>query len=151
MDLRYDGRVVVVTGAGNGLGKCHALEFAKRGAKVVVNDLGGAGDGSGLDGGVAAQVVKEIEAFGGRAVANTDSVEDGARIIEQAMDVYGKVDVLVNNAGILRDTAFHKMDDASWDLIFRVHLLGSGLIDQSQKMTVAARATAEKKAFGHRS
>ena len=125
MDLRYDGRVVVVTGAGNGLGKSHALEFAKRGAQVVVNDLGGTGDGSGLDGSVAAQVVKEIEAFGGTAVANTDSVEDGARIIEQALDVYGKVDVLVNNAGILRDTAFHKMDDASWDIIYRVHLLGA--------------------------
>ena len=125
MDLRFDGRVVVVTGAGNGLGKSHALEFAKRGASVVVNDLGGAGDGSGTDGSVASQVVKEIEAIGGRAVANTDSVEDGARIIQQALDTFGRVDVLVNNAGILRDTAFHKMDDATWDAIYRVHLLGT--------------------------
>lgn len=125
MDLRFDGRVVVVTGAGNGLGKSHALEFAKRGAAVVVNDLGGAGDGSGKDGSVASQVVKEIEAMGGRAVANTDNVEDGARIIQQALDTFGRVDVLVNNAGILRDTAFHKMDDAAWDAIYRVHLLGT--------------------------
>lgn len=125
MDLRFDGRVVVVTGAGNGLGKSHALEFARRGASVVVNDLGGGGDGAGKDDSVAAQVVAEIEAMGGNAIANTDSVEDGARIIEQAMDSFGRVDVLVNNAGILRDTAFHKLDEATWDIIYRVHLLGT--------------------------
>lgn len=125
MDLRFDGRVVVVTGAGNGLGKSHALEFAKRGAAVVINDLGGAGDGSGIDSSVASQVVKEIEAMGGRAIANTDSVEDGTRIIQEALDTFGRIDVLVNNAGILRDTAFHKMDDATWDAIYRVHLLGT--------------------------
>ncbi|WP_439469166.1 SDR family oxidoreductase [Blastomonas fulva] len=125
MNLRYDGRVVVITGAGNGLGKSHALEFAKRGARVVVNDLGGAGDGSGEDGSVASQVVREIEALGGQAIGNTDSVEDGGRIIQQAMDTYGRVDVLINNAGILRDTAFHKLDEASWDIIYRVHLLGA--------------------------
>jgi NAD(P)-dependent dehydrogenase (short-subunit alcohol dehydrogenase family) len=125
MDLRFDGRVVVVTGAGNGLGKSHALEFARRGASVVVNDLGGGGDGAGQDDSVAAQVVAEIKAMGGNAIANTDSVEDGARIIEQAMDSFGRVDVLVNNAGILRDTAFHKLDEATWDIIYRVHLLGT--------------------------
>lgn len=125
MDLRFDGRVVVVTGAGNGLGKSHALEFARRGASVVVNDLGGGGDGAGKDDSVAAQVVAEIKAMGGNAIANTDSVEDGARIIEQAMDSFGRVDVLVNNAGILRDTAFHKLDEATWDIIYRVHLLGT--------------------------
>lgn len=125
MDLRFDGRVVVVTGAGNGLGKSHALEFARRGASLVVNDLGGGGDGAGKDDSVATQVVAEIKAMGGNAIANTDSVEDGARIIEQAMDSFGRVDVLVNNGGILRDTAFHKLDEATWDIIYRVHLLGT--------------------------
>ncbi|MDR3470555.1 MAG: SDR family oxidoreductase [Devosia sp.] len=125
MDLRFDDRVVIVTGAGQGLGRSHALEFARRGAKVVVNDLGGGSHGGGADGSVAQQVVNMIKAAGGEAVANTDSVEDGGRIVACAIDTFGRVDVVVNNAGILRDSSFAKMSDEDWDLIYRVHLLGS--------------------------
>lgn len=124
-DFRFDGRVVIVTGAGNGLGKTHALEFARRGARVLVNDLGGTGSGEGQSATVAEQVAAEIRGNGGEAVANTDSVADGARIVEAAMDEWGQVDVVVNNAGILRDSAFHKMNEDDWDLIFEVHLRGS--------------------------
>lgn len=125
MELRFDDRVVIITGAGNGLGKSHAMEFARRGARVVVNDLGGSTAGSGESGHVAQQVVDEIVAAGGAAVANTDSVEDGAKIVATAMDAFGRVDVVVNNAGILRDTTFAKMSDEDWDLIQRVHLQGA--------------------------
>jgi len=125
MSLRFDDRVVIVTGAGQGLGRSHAREFARRGAKVVVNDLGGASSGGGADGSVAQQVVDLIKAEGGDAVANTDSVENGAQLVVCAMDNYGRVDVVVNNAGILRDASFAKMSDEDWDLIYRVHLLGS--------------------------
>lgn len=125
MSLRFDDRVVIVTGAGNGLGKSHALEFARRGAKVVVNDLGGGIAGDGANKSVAQTVVDEIKALGGDAVANTDSVEHGERIVETAMDSYGRVDVVINNAGILRDASFAKMTDEAWDIIYRVHLLGS--------------------------
>ena len=125
MSLRFDDRVVIVTGAGQGLGRSHAVEFARRGAKVVVNDLGGAPSGGGADGSVAQQVVDQIKADGGEAVANTDSVENGDRLVACAMDTYGRVDVVVNNAGILRDASFAKMTDEDWDLIYRVHLLGS--------------------------
>lgn len=125
MILRFDDRVVIVTGAGNGLGKSHALEFARRGARVVVNDLGGGIAGDGASGSVAQAVVNEIKAAGGEAVANADSVEAGDRIVETAMDAYGRVDVVVNNAGILRDASFAKMTDADWDIIYRVHLFGS--------------------------
>ncbi len=124
-DLRFDGRVVIITGAGNGLGKAHALLFAARGAKVVVNDLGGKHDGTGKASGAADAVVKEIKDAGGEAVANYDSVEDGAKIVQTAMDSFGRIDVVVNNAGILRDTSFQKMSDQDWDLIYRVHVLGS--------------------------
>ena len=123
--LGFDGRVVIVTGAGNGLGKSHALEYARRGARVVVNDLGGATAGGGRDSAVAGAVVDEIKAAGGEAVANGDSVEDGGKIVQCAMDTYGQVDVLVNNAGILRDATFHKMTDEDWGLIHSVHLGGS--------------------------
>lgn len=123
--LRFDDRVIIVTGAGNGLGKSHALDFARRGAKVVINDLGGATAGGGRDASVAQGVVDEIKAAGGEAVANGDSVEDGAKIVQCAMDTYGKVDVLVNNAGILRDATFHKMTQDDWDLIQKVHLGGT--------------------------
>ena len=124
-NLRFDDRVVIVTGAGNGLGKSYALEFAKRGAKVVINDLGGETSGGGRDSAVAQAVVDEIKAAAGEAVANGDSVEDGAKIVQCAMDNFGRVDVLVNNAGILRDATFHKMTDEDWQLIQKVHLGGS--------------------------
>jgi (3R)-3-hydroxyacyl-CoA dehydrogenase / 3a,7a,12a-trihydroxy-5b-cholest-24-enoyl-CoA hydratase / enoyl-CoA hydratase 2 len=125
MSLRFDDRVVIVTGAGNGLGRSHALEFARRGAKVVVNDLGGSIDGDGSNASVAQGVVNEIKAAGGEAVANTDSVEAGDKIVQTALDTYGRIDVVVNNAGVLRDSSFAKMTDADWDTIYRVHLFGS--------------------------
>jgi 3-hydroxyacyl-CoA dehydrogenase/3a,7a,12a-trihydroxy-5b-cholest-24-enoyl-CoA hydratase len=125
MSLRFDDRVVIVTGAGNGLGRSHALEFARRGAKVVVNDLGGGIAGEGASKSVAQTVVDEIKTAGGEAVANTDSVEHGDKIVRTAMDTYGRIDVVVNNAGILRDASFAKMTDEAWDIIYRVHLYGS--------------------------
>lgn len=125
MSLRFDDRVVIVTGAGNGLGRSHALEFARRGAKVVVNDLGGTIGGDGSNASVAQAVVNEIKATGGDAVANTDSVELGDKIVQTALDTYGRVDVVVNNAGVLRDSSFAKMTEADWDTIYRVHLYGS--------------------------
>ena len=125
MSLRFDDRVVIVTGAGNGLGRSHAREFARRGAKVVVNDLGGGIAGEGASASVAQIAVDEIKAAGGEAVANTDSVENGDKIVQTALDTYGRVDVVVNNAGILRDASFAKMTDAEWDIIYRVHLLGA--------------------------
>src|SRR5580704_10742235 len=121
MALRFDDRVVIVTGAGQGLGRSHALEFGRRGAKVVVNDLGGAASGGGSDDTVAQQVVNEIKAGGGEAVADSSSVEEGQRIVECAMDTFGRVDVVINNAGILRDVSFAKMTEEDWDLIYRVH------------------------------
>jgi 3-hydroxyacyl-CoA dehydrogenase/3a,7a,12a-trihydroxy-5b-cholest-24-enoyl-CoA hydratase len=124
-EMRFDHRVVVVTGAGNGLGRAHALAFADRGARVVVNDLGGSGSGDGSGTNAADAVVSEIRARGGEATANYDSVADGEKIIGSALDVYGRIDVLVNNAGILRDAAFHKMTDEDWDLIYEVHVRGS--------------------------
>lgn len=131
MQFRFDDRVVIITGAGQGLGRSHALDFARRGAKVVVNDLGGAAAGGGSDGSVAQQVVNEIKAAGGEAAVNTDSVEEGGRIVETAMDHFGRVDVVVNNAGILRDASFAKMRQEDWDVIYRVHLLGSMRVTQA--------------------
>lgn len=125
MTLRFDNRVVIITGAGNGLGRSHALEYARRGARVVVNDLGGSTSGSGASGSVAQGVVDEIKAAGGEAVANTDSVEQGDKIVQTALDTWGRVDVVVNNAGILRDASFPKMTQEDWDSVYNVHLLGS--------------------------
>jgi (3R)-3-hydroxyacyl-CoA dehydrogenase / 3a,7a,12a-trihydroxy-5b-cholest-24-enoyl-CoA hydratase / enoyl-CoA hydratase 2 len=124
-ELRFDGRVVIVTGAGNGLGRSHALAFAQRGAKVVVNDLGGGRHGEGRSSLAADAVVAEIKAMGGEAVANAASVEDGDQIVQTALDAFGRIDVVINNAGILRDTSFPKMSEADWDLIYRVHVLGA--------------------------
>nr|WP_206019883.1 SDR family oxidoreductase [Pseudomaricurvus alkylphenolicus] len=122
---RFDDKVVVITGAGSGLGRSYALEFARRGAKVVVNDLGGDVTGGGKSSAAADAVVQKIKASGGEALASYDSVEDGDAIIQAALDHYGRVDVLVNNAGILRDSSFKNMSDKDWDLVYRVHLLGS--------------------------
>ncbi len=122
-----DGRVAVITGAGRGLGREHALLFAAEGASVVVNDLGGAADGSGADQAPAHQVAGEIRAAGGTAVANTDDVTDAAgadRMIKQAVEEFGALHVLVNNAGILRDRTIVNMTDAEWDDVIRVHLRG---------------------------
>ena len=123
--MRFDDRVVVVTGAGNGLGKSHALAFASRGARVVVNDLGGSAFGDGASKNAADQVVEEINAAGGEAVANYDSVTYGDRIVECALDNFGRVDVLINNAGILRDKSFHNMTEEDWDLVYNVHVKGA--------------------------
>jgi NAD(P)-dependent dehydrogenase (short-subunit alcohol dehydrogenase family) len=122
-----DGRVAVITGAGRGIGREHALLFAREGASVVVNDLGGANDGEGADTGPAHEVVEEITSAGGKAVSNTDNVADwaGARaLIRQAVDEFGGVDVLVNNAGILRDSFIAGMTEAQWDAVMSVHLKG---------------------------
>eukprot|EP00753_Platysulcus_tardus_P021765 PLAT9113.2.p1 GENE.PLAT9113.2~~PLAT9113.2.p1 ORF type:complete len:770 (+),score=413.61 PLAT9113.2:9-2318(+) len=125
MSLRFDGRVAIVTGAGAGLGRAYALALAARGAKVVVNDLGGSARGEGSSKRAADKVVDEIVAAGGSAVANYDSVEFGDRIVETAISAYGRVDIVVNNAGVLRDRTLAKMTDADWDLVYRVHLKGS--------------------------
>ena len=127
-EIRFDGKVAVVTGAGGGLGKAYALLLASRGAKVVVNDLGGTFDGSGSDSTPAQRVVDEIKAAGGEAVANYDSVADwesAQKIIKTAVDTYGKVDILINNAGILRDKSLLKMEIEDYRKIMSVHLDGT--------------------------
>jgi NAD(P)-dependent dehydrogenase (short-subunit alcohol dehydrogenase family) len=125
--IDFDGRVAIVTGAGGGLGRSHALLLASRGAKVVVNDLGGRRDGSGQGSEMADAVVEEIVAAGGEAVANYDGVHTwagGQAIVRSALDAFGRVDVVVNNAGILRDTSFAKLEEPQLDLVLKVHLYG---------------------------
>ena len=125
MSLDFSGKTAVVTGAGNGLGRSHALLLGSLGANVVVNDLGGSGAGEGRDATVADGVVAEIKAGGGNAVANPDSVTDGEKIVQCAMDNFGGIDIVINNAGILRDKSLHKMSDEDWDLVYQVHLKGA--------------------------
>lgn len=125
MALRFDGRVAIVTGAGGGLGRSHALLLASRGAKVVVNDLGSSMKGDGSSASAADAVVDEIKAAGGEAVANYDSVEHGDKIVQTAIEVFGKLDIVINNAGILRDVSFVKMTDEDWIKIHQVHLFGA--------------------------
>ncbi|XP_067007857.2 peroxisomal multifunctional enzyme type 2 [Anabrus simplex] len=124
-ELRFDGRVAVVTGAGAGLGRAYALLFAERGASVVVNDLGGGRHGDGKSSKAADSVVSEIRGKGGKAVADYNSVEDGDKIIQTALENFGRVDIVVNNAGILRDKSFARISDVDWELIQRVHLKGT--------------------------
>jgi len=126
--VELGGRVAVVTGSGGGLGRSHALALAARGAKVVVNDLGGARDGSGAGSEMADAVVAEILAAGGEAVANYDSVatpEGGRAIVQSALDAFGRIDIIINNAGILRDVSFAKLDPEALDLVLKVHLYGA--------------------------
>jgi NAD(P)-dependent dehydrogenase (short-subunit alcohol dehydrogenase family) len=128
-----DGKVAIITGAGGGIGRAEALLFAREGAKVVVNDVGGARDGTGSSGAMARKVVEEIQAEGGVAVANSDSVataEGAAGILRAALDAFGRVDVLVNNAGILRDKTLLKLDEEQWDSVIAVHLKGTFLCTQ---------------------
>ncbi|MGH3239817.1 MAG: SDR family oxidoreductase [Spirillospora sp.] len=130
-ELRYDGRVAVVTGAGHGLGRRHALELAARGARVVVNDLGGDRSGTGSSAGPAQQVADEITKAGGEAVADPGNVatsEGALSIVQSALDAFGKIDILVNNAGILRDRSFKNMTPDEWDAVIAVHLRGSFLV-----------------------
>jgi NAD(P)-dependent dehydrogenase (short-subunit alcohol dehydrogenase family) len=127
LGMTLEGRVAIVTGAGHGLGRAHALLFAQLGARVVVNDVGSAGDGSGSDASAAQLVVDEILALGGTAVANTDDIADwhgGRRVVTQAIDEFGGLDILVNNAGILRDRLVVNMTEGDWDMVVRVHLKG---------------------------
>jgi len=123
--LRYDGQVAIISGAGAGLGKEYALQFASRGASVVVNDLGGARDGDGASNSAADAVVDLIKSNGGKAVANYNSVTDGDELVKTAVDSFGKVDIVVNNAGILRDRSLLRISEDDWNTILDVHLTGA--------------------------
>ena len=145
MTIRFDDRVAIVTGAGQGLGRCYARDLAARGAKVVVNDLGGSLEGASSDASLAEKVVDEIRATGGEAVASTDSVSDRAgagAIVRAALDAWGRVDVLINNAGILRDKMFTRMDLDDFEAVLGVHLLGTVYV------TRAAFPTMRKQRYG---
>jgi NAD(P)-dependent dehydrogenase (short-subunit alcohol dehydrogenase family) len=127
-EIRFDGKTAIVTGAGGGLGRCHALELARRGANVIVNDLGGSVDGSGGNSAAAEAVVAEIKAMGGQAIANGSSVTDDTgvqKMIDDAMNAYGRIDIIIANAGILRDRSFSKMTIEDFELVVDVHLMGS--------------------------
>jgi len=129
-----EGKVVVVTGAGGGIGRDIALQCAEQGARVVVNDIGASVTGEGGDAGPAQKVVEEIKAAGGEATANTDSVSEAAaagRIVQNALDVFGRIDAVVNNAGILRDRFFHKMSLDEWDAVIKVHLYGAYYVSRA--------------------
>src|ERR1700722_9370330 len=128
MAISFTGKVAIVTGAGGGLGRCHALELARRGAKLVINDLGGAVDGTGGNSEAAEKVVAEIKAAGGEAIANGASVSDDAgvaHLVKQTMDTYGRCDILIANAGILRDKSFAKMELKDFEAVVAVHLMGT--------------------------
>ena len=127
----FQEKVAVISGAGNGLGKSHALMFAKLGARVVVNDYGTSPLGQGTDKSPADTVVGEIKASGGEAVANYDSVENGDRLVEAALDTFGRIDIVINNAGFLRDSSFHKMSDDDWFSIINVHLNGAYKVNRA--------------------
>ena len=134
MSIRFDGRVALVTGAGGGLGRTHALELARRGAKVVVNDLGGAVDGSGASSEAAQKVVDEIRALGGEALANGASVTDEgavARLVKETHETFGRIDILVNNAGILRDKSFAKMEMSDFQRVLDIHLMGAAKVTRA--------------------
>lgn len=134
MTISFDGKVAIVTGAGGGLGRCHALELARRGAKVVINDLGGSVDGSGGSSEAAGKVVEEIKAMGGEAIANGSSVTDDAgvaNLVKETMDAFGRIDILINNAGILRDKSFGKMEQKDWDIVVDVHLNGTAKVTRA--------------------
>ena len=127
-DIRFDGKVAIVTGAGGGLGRQHALELARRGAKVGVNDLGGAMDGAGGSSDAAKAVVEEIKALGGEAISNGASVTDDAGVaglVQQTMDAWGRIDILIANAGVLRDRSFSKMTIEDFEFVLDVHLMGT--------------------------
>jgi NAD(P)-dependent dehydrogenase (short-subunit alcohol dehydrogenase family) len=137
-----DGKVAIVTGAGGGIGRSHALALAKEGARVVVNDVGGTRDGTGEGHAMADTVVAEVKAAGGEAVASFDSVstaEGAGAIIDAGMKAFGRVDILVNNAGILRDKSFLKMDQSMWDSVVAVHMTGTFLCSQAFAKQVVAR------------
>lgn len=142
MSIRFDGKVAIVTGAGGGLGRAHALELAQRGAKVVINDLGGTVDGSGGSSEAANKVVAEIKAFGGSAIANGSSVTDDAGVaglVKQTLDAFGRIDILINNAGVLRDKSFSKMEVKDFEFVLDVHLMGSVKVTKACWETMKAQ------------
>ncbi len=142
MSIRFDGKVAIVTGAGGGLGRAHALDLARRGAKVVINDLGGTVDGSGGSSDAAKKVVDEIKAFGGEAIANGASVTDDvgvAGLVKQTLDAFGRIDILINNAGVLRDKSFTKMEIKDFEFVLDVHLIGSVKVTKACWETMKAQ------------